>query len=87
VTEKYLQGIASQVPGLNLTKWASARSNAEYDNDITTDAQAANNQGFTGTPSFLIGRSGGAVTKLTYPNSPTEPAFVDEAVEKLLKSS
>ncbi len=86
VTEKYLQGLASQVPGLNLAKWTGARSNAEYANTITTDAQAANNAGFTGTPSFLIGRSGGAMTKLTYPNSPTEPGFVDEAVEKLLKS-
>ena len=86
VTEKYIQGIASQVPGLNLAKWTTARSNQEYANSITTDAQTANNQGFTGTPSFLIGRSGGAMTKLTYSNSPTEPQFVEEAAEKLLKS-
>jgi protein-disulfide isomerase len=86
VTEKYIQGIASQVPGLNLAKWTTARSNQEYANSLTTDAQTANNQGFTGTPSFLIGRSGGAMTKLTYSNSPTEPQFVEEAAEKLLKS-
>jgi protein-disulfide isomerase len=86
VTEKYIQGIASQVPGLNLSAWSSDRNSPEYANDITTDAQAANNQGFTGTPSFLIGHSGGAMTKLSYPNSPAEPQFVEEAVEKLLKS-
>jgi protein-disulfide isomerase len=85
VSEKYLQELASQVPGLNLSKWSSDRNNPEYANDITTDAQAANNQGFTGTPSFLIGHSGGAMSKLTYPNSPTEPAFIEEAVEKLQK--
>ena len=27
VTEKYLQGLAQQVPGLNLAKWTSDRSN------------------------------------------------------------
>ncbi len=86
VTEKYIQGIASQIPGLNLAKWTSARSNQEYANSITTDAQTANNQGFTGTPSFLIGHSGGAMTRLSYTNSPTEPEFVEEAAEKLLKS-
>ncbi len=85
VTEKYLQGIASQVPGLNLAAWTSARGNQELASEVSSDAQAANNNGFTGTPSFLIGRSGGAMSKLEY-STPTEPGFVNEAVEKLLKS-
>jgi protein-disulfide isomerase len=86
VTEKYIQGIARQVPGLNLAQWSSVRSNAEYTNDLTTDEQAVAQQGFKGTPSFLIGRSGGAMNRLEYSASPTEPGFIDEAVEKLLKS-
>jgi protein-disulfide isomerase len=86
VTEKYLQGIASQVPGLNLSQWSSDRNDSELANAVTTDGQTANNEGFTGTPSFLIGRSGGAMSKLNYSNSPAEPGFVNEAVEKLLKS-
>ncbi len=49
-----------------------------------TDAQAANNDGFTGTPSFLIGHTGGSMSKLEYTN-PEDPTFVNEAVEKLLK--
>jgi protein-disulfide isomerase len=86
VTEKYIQGIASQIPGLNLTKWTTDRSDPELVNELTTDTQAVNTNGFTGTPSFLIGRSGGALTKLEYPSSPGDPAFVEEAVEKLIKS-
>ncbi len=43
VTESYLQGIASQVPGLNLAKWTSDRNDPELANEITTDTQAANN--------------------------------------------
>ncbi len=85
VTESYLQGIASQVPGLDLAKWSSDRGDPALANQVAGDAQAANNQGFTGTPSFLIGHSGGATSKLEY-SSPSDPAFVDEAVEKLLKA-
>ncbi|MGH2865099.1 MAG: DsbA family protein [Solirubrobacteraceae bacterium] len=83
VTEKFIQGIASQVPGLNLTQWSTDRSDAALANELTTDAQAANNQGFTGTPSFLIGKTGGTMSRLDYTN-PEEPGFVEEAVEKLL---
>jgi len=86
VTESFIQGIAKQVPGLNLVQWSNDRNDSELANEVETDKQIANNEGFTGTPSFLIGRSGGATSKLTYPNSPGEPAFVEEAVEKLLKS-
>ena len=85
MTEKYIQGIASQVPGLNLAQWSADRSDPALANQVETDAQAANNDGFTGTPSFLIGRTGGAMSKLEYTN-PEEPAFVNEAVEKLLKA-
>jgi protein-disulfide isomerase len=84
VTESFIQGIAKQVPGLNLSTWTADRSDPELVNEITTDAQAANNNGFTGTPSFLIGRTGGQMSKLEYTN-PEDPTFVNEAVEKLLK--
>jgi protein-disulfide isomerase len=86
VTEKYLQGIASQVPGLNLAQWTSDRGDPELANEITTDAQAVNNNGFTGTPSFLIGKTGGAMSKLEYPSAPSDPTFLNEAVEQLLKA-
>ncbi|HSZ12781.1 MAG TPA: thioredoxin domain-containing protein [Solirubrobacteraceae bacterium] len=85
VTEKYIQNIASQVPGLNLATWTTDRGEQALANQVTvTDAQAASNNGFNGTPSFLIGHSGGALTKLDY-NNPEEASFVNEAVEKLLK--
>ncbi len=85
VTESYLQGLAQQVPGLNLTQWANDRSNPALANQIATDKQAANNAGFTGTPSFLIGKTGGTPSKLEY-SSLTEPTSFNEAIEKLLKA-
>jgi len=84
VTEKYLQNLAQQVPGLNLAAWTSARNDPALATQVSTDAQAANNAGFTGTPSFLIGKTSGSAHKLEY-SSLTEPASFDEAIEKLLK--
>jgi len=85
VTEKYIQGIASQVPGLNLSQWTADRSNPTLASEVTSDAQAANNAGFTGTPSFLIGKTGGPKTKLEYA-SLTDPTSFNEAIEKQLKA-
>jgi protein-disulfide isomerase len=84
VTESYLQGLAQQVPGLNLTTWTNDRSNPALTNQVATDAQAANNAGFTGTPSFLIGKTGGTPNKLEY-SSLSDPASFNAAIEKLLK--
>jgi protein-disulfide isomerase len=84
VTESYLQGLAQQVPGLNLTQWTNDRGNPALVTQVTTDGQAANNAGFTGTPSFLIGKTGGTAKKLEYA-SLTEPTSFDNAIEKLLK--
>jgi protein-disulfide isomerase len=85
VTEQYLQNLAQQVPGLNLTQWAAARSDPALASQITTDAQLASASGFTGTPSFLIGKTGGSAQKLEYA-SLTDPGSFNAAIEKLLKA-
>jgi protein-disulfide isomerase len=84
VTESYLQGLAAQVPGLNLAAWSSARNDPTYANQVISDAQAANQNGFTGTPSFLIGKTGGSLQKLENP-SLTDPSSFETAIEKLSK--
>jgi protein-disulfide isomerase len=85
VTEKYLQALAQQVPGLNLANWTAARNDATFTKTIASDADAANTAGFTGTPSFLIAKTGEPPQKLEYA-SLTEPASFESAIEKLLKS-
>jgi protein-disulfide isomerase len=84
VNEKYLQGLAAQVPGLNLADWTAARSEPIFSNEVTADAQAANNAGFTGTPSFQLGKTGGTLEKFE-PGSFTEASPYEAAIEKLLK--
>ena len=84
MTEKYLQTLAQQVPGLNLATWTQDRSNGEFTNTITSDAQLANNSGFSGTPSFLLGKSGEPPKKLEY-SSLSDPSSFESAINSLLK--
>jgi protein-disulfide isomerase len=83
VTESYLQGLAQQVPGLDLPNWSSARNDPALAEEVTRDAQLVNQEGFTGTPSFLIGKSAGPFTKLENPNL-EEPSDFESAINKLL---
>jgi protein-disulfide isomerase len=85
VTESYIQGLARQVPGLNLTTWAEDRKDPQFENTITTDAQEANTEGFNGTPSFLLGKSGTKLKKVAE-LSLTESSAWDSAIESALKS-
>jgi protein-disulfide isomerase len=85
VNEKYLQGIAAQVPALNLADWSAARSEPTYANEVEHDAQAANQAGFTGTPSFELGKTGGTLEKFE-PGTYTEAGPYEAAIEKQLKS-
>lgn len=83
VTENYLQGLAQQVPGLNLPNWSAARSEPALSEQVTRDGQIANQRGFTGTPSFLIGKTGGTYTALESP-SLEQPSDFEAAIKKLL---
>jgi protein-disulfide isomerase len=83
VTESYLQGLAEQVPGLNLPNWSAARNDPELAEQITHDTQTVTQRGFTGTPSFLIGKTGGPLTQLS-PESYTEASAFTPTIDKLL---
>jgi protein-disulfide isomerase len=82
VTDRFLQGIAGEVPDLSLSQWTSDRSDRQLAEEIAADARAAESAGLSGTPSFLIGRSAGALTTF----APTDATSFDAAVEALLKS-
>lgn len=86
VTESYLQNLAQQVPGLDLATWTSDRNDPALANQVVSDAQTANNEGLTGTPSFLIGRRGRRLRRLE-PDSVTEPAPFEAAVKRLLRQA
>jgi protein-disulfide isomerase len=84
VTESYLQDLAQQVPGLNLATWTSDRNDPALSKEVTADTEAASNAGFTGTPSFQLGKTG--EEKTFEPGTYTEAAPYNAQIEKLLKS-
>lgn len=84
VTESYLQGLAQQVPGLNLSDWTAARNDPAFTEQINSDAQAASQHGFNGTPSFLIGKTGTSLKPFSY-TSLTDPSSFEAAIEETLK--
>jgi protein-disulfide isomerase len=85
VTENHIHSIARQITGLNLSQWTNARNDTGLANQLSTDAKAVNNVGLNGTPSFLIGMTGGAMNKLDYA-SVTDATSFNEAIEKLAQS-
>jgi protein-disulfide isomerase len=82
VTEEYLHKLASSVPGLNLSQWSSDRQDTKLANQVEEDGEAARGAGFNGTPSFLIGHTGGAMQKFEA-SSLTDPKAFDSEIEKL----
>jgi protein-disulfide isomerase len=54
VTEKFLKGIASQITGLNMTKWQTDRGDPALLSQVQTDEKTAQTDGFNATPSFAI---------------------------------
>jgi protein-disulfide isomerase len=88
VTEAYLQGLARQIPGLNFQQWSSDRNSNTFANQLEADAQEASNLGLTGTPSFLIGKSGGTLKKFDsseYGGSLTDSTAFNKALAKIIK--
>ncbi|TMM16950.1 MAG: hypothetical protein E6F96_09695 [Actinobacteria bacterium] len=54
VTERYLQGLAQQVSGLDLIEWSAARADPRLARALAGDARAAVSAGINSTPTFLI---------------------------------
>jgi protein-disulfide isomerase len=80
VTDRFLEGIAGEVPGLNLSQWNHDRTDRQLAEEIAADARAAETAGLNGTPSFLIGRSAGAMTQ----SVPADAKSIDAAIRALL---
>jgi protein-disulfide isomerase len=83
VTEQYLHGLASQISGLNVTLWGEDRFDPQLVTQVTTERQAAIRAHYRGTPTFLIGLTGGRMYKLV-PHSLTSPKFFNDVIEYLL---
>lgn len=63
VTEGFLAGIASQVPGLERARWRRDREDALLSKRVALGVYSAHQKDFSYTPSFLLGISRGKVDR------------------------
>ncbi len=82
VTDRFLEGIATEVADLNLAQWNRDRKDPQLAGELAADARTAESAGLNGTPSFLIGKSAGATTTF----APADAAALDATLEQLLKT-
>jgi protein-disulfide isomerase len=54
VTPAYLNGLASQIPGLNYSAWSTQSKNPAYASQVISDEQAAKASGFDSTPTIVV---------------------------------
>jgi len=84
VTDRYLQGLAEQTPGLNVKQWGRDRNEPPLAAEVAIDEQTAVGRGLYSTPSLLIGRTRGGQAEKQPRLYPVEPLALDSAIERLL---
>lgn len=65
VTENYLDGVARQIPGLNITQWHTDRHTGRREEQTTSEDQQARTIELHVTPAFRIGKTNGPMNILT----------------------
>jgi protein-disulfide isomerase len=82
VTDSYLNSLASQTPGLNLSTWKTARNDPTLTAQVQGDAAAGNAAGVTGTPTLIAKGPKGSVPVTS---STGVPSYAE--LEKAIKSA
>lgn len=83
VTDDFLRKIGGGVAGLDVTKAMNDRGSADVQKQLTQAEQLATQYGVNGTPSFVIGRTGGTL-KLVQVTG-LDPASITKAFDAVIK--
>jgi protein-disulfide isomerase len=81
VTDRYLQGLAQQVPGLNYNQWNSARQSSSLATQVRADEQAAAGAGYNSTPTIIIQGSKGQAQPIV--GNPTSYSQLESAINSV----
>jgi protein-disulfide isomerase len=79
----FLRRLAAAVPGLNVNKAFAARNQPVIGQELDQASSEFNTAGFSGTPSFALGKTGGTLSVLN-PNSFTDVSQFSGPIDKLL---
>jgi protein-disulfide isomerase len=83
VTDSLLESVGASVPGLNATRMLADGDSKTVDAAILTAAKQADAAGISSTPSFQVGRSGGALEVVELKS--LDAAGLAPALDELLK--
>ncbi|MGK2879000.1 MAG: thioredoxin domain-containing protein [Solirubrobacterales bacterium] len=81
-TEEFLKGLANQVDGLDADEAWANRNNPKATNEIAQAAEAATENGVTGTPTIFVGATEEDAEKINLDNL-DDPSAIIEAVDAL----
>jgi protein-disulfide isomerase len=84
VTDAFIQRIASAVTGLDAAKVVAASNDTANNRSIDAARADAQKYGINSTPSYLIGRTGGALKPLPL-SDPSNPSGFIQAIDALAK--
>jgi protein-disulfide isomerase len=79
VTEDFLRDVAADVRGLDIDRALEAARTSRVEQALRADAQAAQRAGVQSTPTFLVGRRGGAMRAVSAEELPAAIAAALEA--------
>jgi protein-disulfide isomerase len=82
ITDDFLRAVGAAVPGLDVDRMMDGRDAAEVTAGMEEAAAAAESDGVTGTPSFLLGPTGGELETLAV--SALGPEEFRAAIDELL---
>jgi protein-disulfide isomerase len=83
-TDAYLRRIGSGVAGLDVAKAMAARQDGSVTQQLQQASTEFQQHGFTGTPSFLVGKTGGTLKPLN-PSNFGDPGSYTGTIDGLLK--
>jgi protein-disulfide isomerase len=81
VTDPFLRRLSAAVPGLDATRALRDRNSPAVKAALAAGQNDFSKHGFTGTPTFQIGRTGGPLQTLNV--DPTDPSAFTSAVAQL----
>jgi protein-disulfide isomerase len=84
VNDVFLRRIAEAVPGLDVNKALAARNAPVIGQELAQASSSFHTAGFTGTPSFAVGKSGGTLAPVNY--SSFDVSQFSGPIDKLLGS-
>jgi protein-disulfide isomerase len=64
VTEDFLRSVGAAIPGLDVDRMMEASDSTEVTSAVDDAAVSAQRDGVSGTPTFLLGRTGGELSRL-----------------------